>query len=239
MARDDAEFELPTGGLERRRTPSMVTGPIGVLGIQGSFALHMRSLHQLGIASRLVRKPEDLEGLRGLILPGGESTVMSRLMRKYELFDPVRELGREGMPMFGTCAGAILLGHGEGSPVRLELVPVELERNSYGTQIDSFTAGLDLEPFDRPFHGIFIRAPRIVSLDARADATASRPNETPVRRVIGGDPAVLAQHDGSPVLVSWKHFLLATFHPELTDDLRLHRYFVERFVKSRRELSAV
>src|SRR5262245_47392139 len=98
-------------------------GPVGVLAIQGSFPLHLRALARLGVEGRRVRKPEDLEGISGLILPGGESTVMSLLMEEYGLFEPIRELGHRGLGMFGTCAGAILLGCGAGPPPRLELAP--------------------------------------------------------------------------------------------------------------------
>ncbi len=185
-------------------TPGL--GPIGVLAIQGSFPLHLRALERLGVESREVRKPADLDGIAGLILPGGESTVMSLLAREYGLFEPLQALARGGLPCFGTCAGAILLGRGEGQPPRLEAAPVELLRNAYGSQVDSFTAELTLEPFDRPFHGVFIRAPRISRVD-------------PPARVLGS-------HGASPVLVQCGHLLLATFHPELTEDLRVHRHFV-------------
>jgi 5'-phosphate synthase pdxT subunit len=195
-------------------------GPIGVLAIQGSFALHVDSLRRLGLPSRLVRKPTDLAGLSGLILPGGESTVMSLLMEKYGLFEPIRELGRSGFPMFGTCAGAILLGCGEGIPRRLEVAPLELVRNAYGTQVDSFTAPLHLRPFPEPFLGIFIRAPRIVRLGI------SPPQVPEAARAVS-----LGDHGGDPVLVEAGRFLLATFHPELTDDLRVHELFVRRFVR--------
>ena len=193
-------------------------GSIGILAIQGSFPLHRRALESLGVEAREVRKPRDLEGIVGLIIPGGESTVMSLLAREYGVFEPIRELGRNGLPMFGTCAGAILLGRGEGPPQRLELAPVELLRNAYGSQVDSFTAALCLEPFEKPFHGVFIRAPKI----GRVDATAAR---------------VLGQHEGSPVLVESGNVLLSTFHPELTDDLRLHRYFLEKCRQRARQLS--
>ena len=180
---------------------------MGVLAIQGSFPLHLRALSRLGVEGREVRKPADLEGLAGLILPGGESTVMSLLAREYGVFEKVRELGRQGLPMFGTCAGAILLGQGEGPPERLGLSPITLQRNAYGRQLDSFTADLTIESFDRPFHAVFIRAPKIVSVS---------PGDT-----------VLASFDGAPVLALSGRMLLSTFHPELTDDLRVHRRFIE------------
>jgi 5'-phosphate synthase pdxT subunit len=208
-------------------------GPIGVLAIQGSFPLHLRSLERLGVSGRRVRKPEDLHGLSGLILPGGESTVMSLLMRQYGLFEPIRELGRGGLPMFGTCAGAILLGHGEGPPPRLELAPVELSRNAYGAQVDSFTAELKLKLSSAPFHGVFIRAPKIVRVGYEADGAAAASGGPTSRRPASGRPAsgkiapadVLGRHEDTPVLVEAGNFLLSTFHPELTDDLRVHGHF--------------
>jgi 5'-phosphate synthase pdxT subunit len=188
-------------------------GPVGVLAIQGSFDLHLRALGRLGVTGRRVRKPRDLAGLKALILPGGESTVMSLLARRSGLFEPLRELAAGGMPMLGTCAGAILLGRGEGPPPRLEAAPVRLLRNAYGSQVDSFTAELDLEPLSGPFHGVFIRAPIIAEVDDPGGAAGERPE-------------VLGAHGGHPVLVRAGRLLLATFHPELTDDLRLHQYFL-------------
>ena len=187
--------------------------PVGVLALQGSFPLHMRALRRLGVESRAVTRPEHLDGLGALILPGGESTVQSLLARDYGLFEPLRQLARGGLPCFGTCAGAILLGTGAGEPPRLEAAPVELSRNAYGRQIDSFTAPLALAPFESPFHGVFIRSPRIVGI------VSGTPTASAVE--------VLGTHGGDPVLVRAGHIILATFHPELTDDLRLHRYFLE------------
>jgi 5'-phosphate synthase pdxT subunit len=194
---------------ESDRPAERLPGPIGVLALQGSFPLHRQALEALGARVRLVRKPGDLPGLAGLVLPGGESTVMAHLAGSYNLFEPLRELGHRGLPMFGTCAGAILLGRGESYPRRLELAPVTFLRNAYGTQLDSFTAELQLDLFPEPFHGIFIRAPQMGDLD-----------ETAVR--------ILGRHDGLPVLVEHGSLLLSTFHPELTDDLRIHRYFLDR-----------
>src|SRR5688572_24104083 len=117
---------------------AQLPGPIGVLAIQGSFPLHIAAFARAGAEVREVRKPRDLEGIAGLVLPGGESTVMSLVAREEGTFDAIRDLGRRGLPMFGTCAGAILLGRGEGPPPRLELAPVELVRNACGTQLESF-----------------------------------------------------------------------------------------------------
>lgn len=190
---------------------SALQNPVGVLALQGSFELHARSLARLGVPTREVRRPKDLDGISALVLPGGESTTLSLLSRQYGLFQPIRDMAREGLPMFGTCAGAILLGRGQGIPPRFEVAPVELLRNAYGTQIDSFSALLSLKPFPAPFRGIFIRAPKILRW--------------------AEDVEVLGEHEGNPVLVAWRNLLLATFHPELTDDLRIHEYFLERFVR--------
>ena len=185
---------------------------IGVLALQGSFALHMKAFEGLGVDARRVRTPADLDGVSAIVIPGGESTVMSLLARKYGLFEPLRRLAREGLPMMGTCAGAILLGRGSGEPPRLEAAPVELVRNAYGTQVDSFTAPLDLDPLASAFQGIFIRAPKILP-------PAS-----------GADVEVLGAHEGDPVMVRAGKILLTTFHPELTDDPRVHEYFLASVV---------
>lgn len=180
-----------------------------MLALQGSFPLHLAALARLGVAARRVRREEDLEGLSGLILPGGESTVMACLLDRYGMFEPLRRLARSGLPMFGTCAGAILLGRGEGIPPRLEASGVELERNAYGAQVDSFTAEVRLEPFEETFHAVFIRAPRM-------------------RSPLPSSARCLGTHEGAPILVEDDALLLSTFHPELTEDSRLHRRFVER-----------
>ena len=182
---------------------------IGVLALQGSFPLHLACLRRCGVRGRRVREPGDLEGIRGLIIPGGESTTMENLARRCGLIEALREAGQAGMPIFGTCAGAILMGKGDERPERLELVDVEVRRNAYGRQVDSFSANLFLTPFDRPFHGVFIRAPVITDPGAHRDGE------------------VLGKHDGNPVLLRSGRMLLATFHPELTEDLRIHRLFLQ------------
>ena len=188
---------------------SLDPGVVGILALQGSFHLHRKALERLGAPTRLVRLPEHLDGLSGLVIPGGESTVMSLLARKYDLFEALRDAVRSGLPALGTCAGAILLGQGDGEPPCLGVAPIRLERNAYGSQIESFAAELRLElfPGEEPFHGVFIRAPVIIESD---------------------EPGVqiLGRHDGRAVLARAGAIVLATFHPELTDDLRLHRYFL-------------
>ncbi|MEC9351689.1 MAG: pyridoxal 5'-phosphate synthase glutaminase subunit PdxT [Planctomycetota bacterium] len=182
---------------------------IGVLALQGSFPLHIASLERCGARTRKVRKPADLQGLAGLVIPGGESTTMENLALRCGLFEALGEAGRGGLPIFGTCAGAILLGKGAERPGRLELVDVEVRRNAYGRQVDSFSQDIFLAPFDSPFHCVFIRAPII--------------------EVPPGNPGceVLGKHDDNPVLVRNGQFLLATFHPELTSDLRVHKLFLQ------------
>ncbi len=182
---------------------------IGVLALQGSFPLHIASLERCGARTRRVRKPADLEGLAGLVIPGGESTTMENLALRCGLFEALGEAGRGGLPIFGTCAGAILLGKGAERPERLELVNVEVRRNAYGRQVDSFSQDLFLAPFDSPFHGVFIRAPVI----------ETPPENSPCE--------VLGKYEGNPVLLRSGQILLATFHPELTSDLRVHKLFLK------------
>jgi 5'-phosphate synthase pdxT subunit len=146
-----------------------------------------------------VRLPEQLAGLDGLVIPGGESTAIMRLIRLYGLEDAIRNFGA---PVFGTCAGMILLDR-----AHLGLVDVDVERNGYGRQVASFEADLALEGEERPLRGVFIRAPRVT------DA--------------GADVEVLAAHEGVPVLLRQGRFLVASFHPELTDDSRVHEKFLE------------
>ena len=178
-----------------------------MLALQGNFREHAAVLRRLGAEPVEVRKPEELAGLDGLVVPGGESTAIARLMRLYGLEEALR---RFEAPVFGTCAGLILLGRD-----RLGLVDVEVARNAYGRQVASFEADLALEGEDEPLRGVFIRAPRVVD--------------------VGPDVEVLAELDGEPVLLRQGRFLVASFHPELTDDTRVH----ERFLGLVREESGV
>ncbi len=181
---------------------------VGILALQGSFALHKKSLAKLGISTLFIRRPEELDQVAGLIIPGGESTVMSDLAREYDLDQKIVQKAKAGMPIFGTCAGAILLGKGEEAPPRLELSSLTVQRNAYGRQRESFDAPVQLTFSPEPFHGIFIRAPRIV------------PNEQSKSAIEGWyqEDLVLTQQD---------KILLSTFHPELTEDLRVHEHFIE------------
>ena len=180
---------------------------IGVLAVQGNFREHAVMLRRLGADVVEVRKPEQLEGLDGLVIPGGESTTFMRLMRLYGLDEAVRSVPA---PVFGTCAGMIVLDR-----EHLGLVDVVVDRNAYGRQVASFEADLTLDGEEAPLRGVFIRAPRV--------------------RRTGADVEVLAEHDGEPVLLRDGRFLVASFHPELTNDTRVH----ERFLELIREESGV
>jgi pyridoxal 5'-phosphate synthase pdxT subunit len=172
---------------------------IGVLAVQGNFREHAAVLRGLGADVVEVRKPEQLEGLDGLVIPGGESTAIGRLIRLYGLEEAIR---RFAAPVFGTCAGMILLDRNH-----LGLVDLEVERNAYGRQVASFEADLELDGDSEPLRGVFIRAPRV--------------------REVGAEVEVLAELDGEPVLLRDGRFLVASFHPELTGDPRVHERFLE------------
>lgn len=183
---------------------------IGVLGVQGDVSEHATALERAGARAVWVRRPEDLQGVDGLVLPGGESTTLRRLLDYEGLLQAVRQRGEEGMPLFGTCAGAILLATEVlGAPApHLSLVPMRVARNAYGRQRESFAADLDVAGLDDPLHAVFIRAPVIES--------------------VGEGVRVLAREGDRIVLAETDRALVATFHPELTDDDRLHRRFVEK-----------
>jgi 5'-phosphate synthase pdxT subunit len=172
---------------------------VGVLAVQGNFREHAAMLRRLGTEAVEVRKPEQLEGLDGLVVPGGESTTFLRLMRLYGLDEAIRAFQR---PILGTCAGMIVLGRDH-----LGLVDLQVERNAYGRQVASFEADLQLPGEDAPLRGVFIRAPRV--------------------RSVGEEVEVLAERDGEPVLVRDGRILVASFHPELTEDTRVHQLFLD------------
>ena len=190
---------------------------IGVLGVQGDVSEHAAALERAGARAVWVRRPEDFEGVDGLVLPGGESTTLRRLLDYEGLLEAVRRRGEEGMPIFGTCAGAILLATSvTGAPVpHLSLVPMRVSRNAYGRQRESFATDLEVKGLeDEPLHAVFIRAPMIEEVGEGVD--------------------ILARVEGEIVLAETESALVATFHPELTDDDRLHRRFVEKVRASRR-----
>ena len=173
---------------------------IGVLALQGNFREHIATLAGLGVEAVEVRKPEHLDGLDGLIIPGGESTAIGRLIRLYGLEEPLRDFRG---PVLGTCAGMILLGR-DGL---IGQVDIGVERNAYGRQLGSFEADLALAGEDKPLRGVFIRAPRVVE--------------------VGPGVEMLADLDGQPVLLRQGKFIVASFHPELTDDSRVHERFLD------------
>ena len=184
---------------------------VGVLALQGAFAAHEAALAQCGVATRQVRVPSDLDGLDALVMPGGESTTMSRLLTTSSLFDPLAHAIDGGLPVFGTCAGMILLADEvlDGRPDQRSFgaMDITVRRNGYGRQIDSFEADLDVDTLSTPFHAVFIRAPKVER--------------------VGDAVSVVARHDGVPVLVRSGKMFVASFHPELTPDHRLHSLFLQ------------
>jgi 5'-phosphate synthase pdxT subunit len=179
----------------------LVNGPlIGVLALQGGFEAHARALDELGARTRIVRVPGDLEGLDGLVIPGGESTTMTLGIDRERLAEPLREFVRSGRPTLGTCAGLIMLDRDH-----LGLLDVGVRRNAFGRQVSSFEADLDFE--GEPLHAVFIRAPWVEH--------------------VGDEVEVLAEVDGHPVAVRQGNVLAVAFHPELTDERRPHRWLLE------------
>ena len=182
---------------------------IGVLAQQGAFVEHMAMLCRLGVETVAVRLPEELEGLDGLIIPGGESTSIGKLIRDYDLREPLRRLAEQGLPIMGTCAGMILLAK-RVSGLNLEplgVMDISVKRNAFGRQVDSFETDLEIPAIGAPpFHAVFIRAPYIERVGDGVDTLAWLPNGIGV-----------AARQGNMVALA--------FHPELTNDLRLHDYF--------------
>jgi pyridoxal 5'-phosphate synthase pdxT subunit len=180
---------------------------IGILALQGAYEAHARTIQSLEATPKLVRLPADLEGIHGLIMPGGESTTMLKFLERHNFFDTLKTFVQT-TPTFGTCAGAILLAKAVENPAQksLDALDITVERNAYGRQIDStiLTAPTKLE--GGPLEMVFIRAPRITRT--------------------GPEVETLATREGSPVLVHHGHLLAATFHPELSTDLRVHRFFL-------------
>lgn len=183
---------------------------IGVLAYQGDVREHLRILDQLGVRSLEVRDPADLDRVDGLIVPGGESTVMGKLTARYGLLEPLRRAARAGLPILGTCAGMILMAREvEGPPQELlGVMDVRVRRNAFGPQVASFEAEVDVKGIDGgPVSGAFIRAPWISQAGPEVD--------------------VLAEIDGRPIAARQGNLLAVAFHPELTGDVRLHRWFVD------------
>ena len=185
---------------------------IGVLAAQGAFAEHIATLHKLQVEAMPVRLPLELSGLDGLVIPGGESTSISHLMLAYNLMSEIRNLAKNGLPIFGTCAGMILLAYRISDSDGLEPIGVmdlTVRRNAFGRQVDSFETELKIPVLgEKPFPGVFIRAPLIEQVDGKVEIIAR-----------------LA--DGTSVAARQEKLLATAFHPELTDDLRFHQYFLD------------
>ncbi|GAA1143415.1 pyridoxal 5'-phosphate synthase glutaminase subunit PdxT [Nocardioides aquiterrae] len=195
----------------------MVSAPtIGVLAVQGDVREHLRTLAELGVTAVPVRRTSELEAVDGLVIPGGESTTMAKLVRTFDLFEPVRQRIKDGMPAFGTCAGMIMLADRieDGAPGQETLggLDITVRRNAFGRQVDSFEGDLDVAGLDTPVHAIFIRAPWV--------------------EAVGGDVEVLArvgqgQAAGRIVAVRQGSLMATSFHPEVGGDSRVHRLFVD------------
>ena len=183
---------------------------IGVLATQGAFVEHISALRQLGVEAVPVRRADELKGICGLVIPGGESTTICKLMREYSLVEEVGRLISKGLPVFGTCAGMILLAKEVLGPNEhsLKVMNIKVRRNAFGRQVDSFEADLDIPALGHPlFHAVFIRAPWIETAGEGVEILASLP-------------------DGTPVAAREGNLVATAFHPELTPDLRLHEYFL-------------
>ncbi len=188
---------------------------VGVLALQGAFREHEKLLAACGVEPVQIRKPQHLDQISALVIPGGESTTIGKLMNEFKLFEPVVKLGREGLPVFGTCAGLILLARdiaGSEQP-RIGLMDICVERNAFGRQVDSFEASLDIPVIGRqPFRAVFIRAPYILETSSGVE--------------------VLARFQEKIVFARQGRLLAAAFHPELTGDLRVHQYFLEKCIQA-------
>ncbi len=186
---------------------------IGVLALQGASAAHADALRHLGADAVEVRTPAQLEDVDGVVLPGGESTTISFLLDSNHLREPLAERLGDGLPAFGTCAGMILLAtevlDGRADQRSFGAIDIAVRRNAFGRQVDSFEADLDVSGLDEPFHAVFIRAPAVASTGVAVE--------------------VLAEVDGQPVLCRQGAIMVSSFHPELTDDLRLHQMFLDSF----------
>ncbi|WP_370866646.1 pyridoxal 5'-phosphate synthase glutaminase subunit PdxT [Saccharibacillus sp. JS10] len=188
---------------------------IGVLALQGAVSEHIRSLEQAGAEAVAVKKTQQLSELDGLVIPGGESTTIGKLMQKYGFIEQIREFSEAGKPIFGTCAGLIVLAkeiEGQEQP-HLGLMDITVTRNAFGRQKESFEIDLPVVGIEQPIRAVFIRAPLI--------------------REIGADVEVLSVYNGEMVTAREGHLLVSSFHPELTDDYRLHEYFTQMVRQSK------
>ena len=184
---------------------------VGVLALQGAFKLHVQALERLGVEAIEVRSLENFGASEALIIPGGESTTMSFLLESSGIFNSLQERSNNGMPILGTCAGMILLSSkitdGRNDQKPLNLIDIEVRRNGYGRQIDSFESDLLIEGFNRPFRGVFIRAPLVENVSEKVE--------------------VLAEINGRPVMCRQDSIIVTSFHPELADDDRIHAEFLQ------------
>jgi len=185
---------------------------IGVLALHGDFEAHIRIVRSLGHEAFEVKTPQGFEDVNGVILPGGESTTIAMFLDEYNLREPLLHLHSEGGGIYGTCAGAILLGRNvDNFPPGLELADVDVRRNAYGRQVHSFTKVCDLEVCEGGYECVFIRAPKFER--------------------IGDGVEVLGSCDSEPVIVRHRNVLLSSFHPEMTDDTRIHDWFVKEMCR--------
>ncbi len=187
---------------------------IGVLALQGAVREHIQMIERCKARGISIKRPHELSLIDALIIPGGESTTIDKLMEKYNFVETIRKLNADGLPVYGTCAGLILLAKKitEGTQPLLKLMDIEVKRNAFGRQRESFEADLDISELgSRSYKGVFIRAPWIES--------------------VGQGVTVMAKFDGKIIMARQDKLLVSAFHPELTGDCRIHEYFIERFVK--------
>lgn len=187
---------------------------IGVLALQGAVAEHIRMITLAGAEGVVVKRPSQLEEIDGIIIPGGESTTIGKLMRTYGFIDTLREFSAQGKPIFGTCAGLIVIANQiEGqSEAHLELMNMKVARNAFGRQRESFEADLPIQGVEETVRAVFIRAPIVLEVGPEVD--------------------VLSEYQGQIVAARQGHLLAASFHPELTDDYRMHAYFLKMVEES-------
>ncbi|MCA1296150.1 pyridoxal 5'-phosphate synthase glutaminase subunit PdxT [Paenibacillus sp. alder61] len=187
---------------------------VGVLALQGAVAEHIRSIERAGAEGVAVKLPEQLSELDGLIIPGGESTTIGKLMRKYGFIEAIRAFAAQGHPVFGTCAGLIVMAKeiGGGEEPHLALMDIQVSRNAFGRQRESFETDLDVKGLTQPLRAVFIRAPLITAVGDQVD--------------------VLSTYKEEIVTARQGHLLVSSFHPELTDECSLHAYFLE-MIKSK------
>ncbi len=182
---------------------------IGILALQGDFEKHKEHLIKLKVNTRIIKNSEDLKGLDGLILPGGESTTIGKLSVRFNLIEPIKEMIQKGLPVFGTCAGAILLAKGIEGPeqIKFGVMDITITRNAYGRQVDSFETDINIDAIsEHPLRCVFIRAPIISKT--------------------GINVKIIGKYKSNPILVQENNMLAGTFHPELTENLAVHEYFL-------------